>query len=249
MKLQRPECLTALRIAQACASAILTLGLTTASQAAEKTPLVYGALAFEKLEYRFGDDEDTFVFDGDAFVGTDEHKLRLRTEGEYVINEEVLEELESQILYQRPISDFFDAKVGIRADTPEGDDRFFAVLGVQGLAPQWFHVDLDFFVADDGDPSLRFDAEYELLLTNRLILIPSAEIEYAFSDNAKFGIGHGLASSEIGVRLSYDLWDRSFSPYLGVVWERLWANTADFARDEGEGINDWFLVIGARLLF
>jgi hypothetical protein len=39
---------------------------------------------------------------------------------------------------QIPISDFFDAKAGARFDTPEGSDRTYAVLGVAGLAPQWF---------------------------------------------------------------------------------------------------------------
>lgn len=245
--MHQPERLRALRIAGACAAAILTLIAATHAKAAE--PLIFGGVSFEKLEYRIADGDDKFVYDGDAFIGTDENKLRLRGEGEYVINEEAFEKLETQLLYQRPVSDFFDAKAGIRADTPEGDDRFFAVLGVQGLAPQWFHVDLDFFIGDEADPSLRFDGEYELLITNRLILIPSAEIEYAFSDNRDAGIGHGLASTEIGLRLSYDVWDRAFSPYIGVVWERLWANTADLARDEGEDINDWLFVIGARLMF
>jgi copper resistance protein B len=71
----------------------------------------------------------------------------------------------------------------------------------------------------------------------------------AFSEDREIGVGTGLVSTETGLRLGYDLIDRAFSPYVGVVHERKYGNTADFARADGGGTEDWFAVIGARLLF
>ena len=134
------------------------------------------------------------------------------------------------------MSDFFDVKAGVRADTPKGKSRLYGVLGLTGLAKQWIEIDADLFVSDKGDASARLDVEYELLLSNRLTLTPSADLDVAFSDDRKMGVGSGFSSAEVGLRLSYDVYDRLLSPYVGVVLERKFCNTADFARVDGEDI-------------
>jgi copper resistance protein B len=210
---------------------------------------VWGA-QFEELEYRYSDnDEEIGVWDADFFYGTDNFKARLLTSGEYSFEEQAYEALENQLVGQIPISDFFDAKAGIRFDTPEGPDRTYAVLGVAGLAPQWFEIDANFYVSKDGDTSAALDAEYELLFTNYWILSATLDATVAFSEDKEIGVGTGLVSTETGLRLSYDLIDRAFSPYVGVVHERKYGNTADFARADGGSTEDWFAVIGARLTF
>ncbi|MCB2055223.1 MAG: copper resistance protein B [Geminicoccaceae bacterium] len=235
------------RIATVCALAILVPSL---AGAAEKAPLVFSAIGFEELEYRFGDDTDLVTWDGDASIGTDEDKLRLRSKGEYAFDPRAFEKLETQLLYQSLLTDFFDVKLGVRADTPENeDDRLYGVLGIQGLAPQWLEVDADFFVNTEGDASLRLDTEYELLLTNGLILVSSLEFDIALSDDREIGVGRGLSSGELGFRLSYDLYDRTFSPYVGIIWKRLFGDTGDLAQEEGEDDDAFFLVVGVRLLF
>ena len=122
-------------------------------------------------------------------------------------------------------------------------------MGLTGLAPHWFEVDASLYVSDEGDTSAEFDAEYELLFTNHLILSAALDATVAFSEDREIGVGKGLVSTETGLRLSYDLIDRSFSPYLGVVHERKYGDTADLARAEGGGTDDWFAVIGARVSF
>ncbi|MDD9925460.1 MAG: copper resistance protein B [Rhodospirillaceae bacterium] len=231
-----------------CAAIALVL-TATAAQAQEKELIFYG-VQMEQLEYRQGDTgQNLMVWDGDAFVGTDEIKLRWLGEGEYDTDEEVLESMENRLVLQMPISTFFDLKAGVRLDTPDGPDRLFGVVGVAGLAPQWIEVDADLFVSETGDVSARVDAEYELLITNRLILIPSLEVDVAFTEDREIGVATGLNSVEFGVRLSYDLIDRMLSPYVGVAYERKFGRTADFAREEGEDTSALFGVIGARLMF
>ena len=221
-----------------------------ASSQAQETNLIFYGVQMEELEYRQGDQsENLLVWDGDAFLGTDELKLRWLGKGEYDADGDVLETMENRLVLQKPISDFFDIKAGVRLDSPEGVDRWFGVFGVTGLAPQWIEIDADLFISETGDVSARLDAEYELLITNRLILTPSGEIDVALSDDREIGVASGLNSIELGLRLSYDVIDRTFSPYIGVVFERKFGRTADFARDEGEDPSALFAVIGAKLMF
>ncbi|MEX2643153.1 MAG: copper resistance protein B [Acetobacterales bacterium] len=218
--------------------------------AAAASGMVFYGVQLEQFEYRLGDeDERLAVWDGDAFYGTDELKLRWAGKGEYDTRDDSFEKLENKVTLQTPVSDFFDAKAGVRLDTPEGPDRWYGVIGLAGLAPQWFEVDADLFVSERGDTSARLDVEYELLLTNRLVLTPSAEIDIAFSDDPGIGIGSGFTSAEAGLRLSYDVVDRLLSPYVGLVYETSLGDTADIAKREGEDVGAWFAVLGVKMLF
>jgi copper resistance protein B len=155
--------------------------------------------------------------------------------------------METQLRLQKPISTFFDAVAGVRFDTPEGRNRVHGVLGVHGLAPQWFEVDADLFVSDK--PSARFEVEYEALLTNYLILTPSIEVDVPFRDDNKAELGAWGPKMEIGARLSYDLLDRAIAPYVGVHYERVFGETLDIKEAEGEEGDALSLVVGLRLMF
>ncbi len=231
------------------ATVILVLGVVAGTaQAQEPPPLLWG-VEIEELEYRLSRGEDLIAWDADAFVGGDVWKARWQGEAEYEIDASAFERLENQFVVQRLATDFFDVKAGVRFDTPEGENRSYAVVGLHGLAQQWFEIDTDLFLSEKGDFSARLDAEYELLVTNRWILIPSAEINVAFSDDAAMGVGSGLSSTELGMRLSYDLVDRLIAPYVGVSYERSFGKTADFKRGDGEDIDEVAAVIGLRMLF
>lgn len=215
-----------------------------------QTAKTFWGVSAEKLEYRYSDSDDELaVIEGDAFYGTDEPKFRWLFEGEWEEAHNAWETLENQFVAQTPVDDFWDAKAGIRVDTPEGPDRVYGVLGLTGLAPYWFEIDTNFYVSDEGDASVDFEAEYELLITNYWIVSATFESLLAFSEDREIGVGKGLNSTEVGLRLSYDLMDRAFSPYIGVVHERKYSDTADLARDSGGSTEDWFAVVGARVMF
>ncbi|MEH6527407.1 MAG: copper resistance protein B [Sneathiella sp.] len=230
---------------------VISLGiLLPAVATAEEPANIYYGFQMEEFEYRYGEGgEEVFAFDGDAFVGTDELKLRWEGNGEYDLNIEKFETLSNQLSLQTPISDFWDIKGGVRYTSPEGPDRWYAAVGLSGLAPQWFEVDTNLFLSEKGDFSADLDAEYPVLLTNYLILTTSASVDVAFSSDPEIGVGSGVNSVEAGLRLSYDVWDRTFSPYVGVVYERKFGQTANFVEAEGESADIWFAVIGAKLMF
>lgn len=214
---------------------------------AQAEQLIYGFQA-ELLEYRQGDGEDSFVWDFDALIGTDELKLVWRSEGERVQGAEGFEALENQLRLQFPVSTFFDAVVGIQASTPDGmPDRYNAVLGLKGLAPQWFEIDADLYLSDHS--FFRFEGEYEAMLTNRLILTPNLELTVPLQDDLAYDQAAGGATIEAGLRLSYDLIDRAVSPYIGVNYERSYGGTADLIRAAGDKNGVLSAVFGTRLMF
>ena len=109
-------------------------------------------------------------------------------------------------------------------------------------------MDASLFISEDGDVSARLTGEYELLLTQRLILTPEAEINLAAQRVENFGVGSGLNDIELGLRLRYEI-SRRFAPYVGINWQRKFFETADLAREEGESVGDFSVLAGVRLLF
>ncbi len=228
-----------------CASLIASAIFSISPSKAE--PLIWG-VQIEQLEYRYSENgSDAIAWDGDAIIGTDELKFVLRSEGEFETDGNVMETLETQARLRKPISTFFDGVIGVRADTPEGPDRFHGVVGVKGLAPQWFEIDADLYLSEH--PSFRFEAEYEALITNRLILTPSFEIDVPFTDDREIEIGAWGPKVEIGARLSYDVLDRSVAPYVGVHYERSFGETRDIAIADNKEGDALFFVTGLRLMF
>ncbi len=231
---------------------IVILGLltavVTAASSVNAEPLIWG-VQVEQLENRFTGDaqSDVMAWDGDALIGTDELKFVVRSEGEFQTRSDRLETMETQLRLQKPISTFFDAVAGVRFDTPDGRDRVHGVLGVHGLAPQWFEVDADLFVSDR--PSARFEVEYEALITNYLTLTPSIELDVPLRDNNDAEVAAWGPKLEVGARLSYDLVDRSVAPYVGVHYERVFGDTLDLREAEGEEGDGLFFVAGLRLMF
>lgn len=220
----------------------------TPVQAEKMDDQLFTLVKIDQLEYRQQDGNDLLVWEGQGRIGNDEHKLTLKTEGEYERNADKFESAEIQLLYQRMISDFFDAQIGIRQDIKPDPSRTYGVIGINGLAPQWFETDASLFVSNKGDSSLRLEAEYDILFTQRLVLEPSAELDIAFSDDRPTGVGRGLSKLELGLRLRYEF-TREFAPYVGINWERKIGKTADFASEEGEDTNVFSLVAGVRVFF
>ena len=198
----------------------------------------------ERFELQALDDEDVLVFDGNAWFGGDINKLWLKSELEYLPDEGEFEEAEVQALWSRAISPYFDLQAGIRQDfEPRG--RTHAVLGVQGLAPYLFELDAAAFLSADGDLTSRIETEYELLLTQRLILQPRAEIELAAQDIPELETGAGLVSLNAGLRLRYEI-KREFAPYIGVEYQRSFGDTADYIEAAGGDAEGTALLIGIR---
>ncbi|NJN47331.1 MAG: copper resistance protein B [Candidatus Competibacteraceae bacterium] len=226
------------------ASVLASTLLTTSAGAAEGG--IYTFIQAEEFGYRLGD-EDSFNWDAQGWIGGDYHKLWFKTEGERV-NGEGFEEAEAQVLYSRLISQFWDLQAGLRYDFEPQPERSFAVFGLHGLAPYWFEINAKAFINDQGDLSARLEAEYELLLTQKLVLSPTLELNLAGGTDKERGVGSGFNDLELSLTLRYEV-IREFAPYIGVVWEKQYGKTADLARAEGMDIERTAFMAGFRFWF
>lgn len=200
----------------------------------------------DQLELRQDDGEELWVVEGQAWIGYDRNKLWLKADIE--VDDGHTQEAEVQALYSRAISPYWDFQAGIRKDFKPTPDRSWGVIGFQGVAPYEFEVETALFIGEGGRTALRLSAEYEVLLTQRLILTPEFEVNFYGENDEDVGVGSGLSDTEAGLRLRYEF-RREFAPYIGVNWTRKYGNTADFARAERQDTNDWQWVIGIRAWF
>jgi copper resistance protein B len=181
-----------------------------------------------------------------GWAGTDLDRAWLRSEGER--SDGSTEAASVELLYGRSVAPWWDLVAGVRHDLAPGDSQTHAAVGIMGLAPRMFEVEATAYLSERGRLSATVEVEYELLLTNRLILQPVLEADWHGSDDPSRGVGSGLGTAEAGLRLRYEI-DRRFAPYLGVVHERAFGRTADQRREDGEGTRDTRVVLGVRVWF
>ena len=230
------------------ATLVATICLSVSDNArasAEDDPLLFMAI-LDQMEMRDVGDDNTFSWDAQGWFGQDLRKLWFKTEGERTEGE--TDEAELQFLYSKAIARYWEIQVGVRHDFEPSPSQSWAVIGVQGLAPYFFETDIALFIGESGRTALRFESEYELLLTQRLILTAEIEVNFYGQDDAKVGVGSGLSDIEAGIRLRYEI-RRQFAPYIGVSWSKLFGNTADFAKIAGQDTSESQLVIGLRAWF
>lgn len=208
-----------------------------------------GAVLFEQLEWGvgLGDTPSIARWDGQAWYGTDTDRVWFRTEGE-LNRRGRAERAEFQLLYSRLLSYYWDVQAGLRYDLRPRPDRTYGVIGIQGLAPGFFEVNLQGFVSERGDVSARFEVSYDLYITQRLVLQPNIETNIAIQRVPELGIGSGINDVEVGLRLRYEF-TREIAPYIGISYERRFGDTARYARRDGENVEAWNFLTGIRLFF
>lgn len=226
----------------------LAIGLVwpAAPQAAESDQL-FGMFMAEQLEYRVQKGRNLIYWDAEAWIGGDDNKLWFKTEGEKKRDDE-FERAELHILYNRRINDFFDLQGGVRHDFRPGPSRTFGTIGLQGLAYYFIESDIAAFISNKGEFSARLTGEIDLPITQSLILQPKAELNLSAENVRERGIGRGVDSLELGLRLRYEIVPE-FAPYIGVNWERRLGRSAEYARDEGERAGELSFVAGLRFWF
>ncbi len=200
----------------------------------------------DKLEWQNGDDASTLAWDLSGWIGGDIDRLWLRSEGERSNGK--TEDAEIQALWGHAISPWWDVVSGVRQDFKPGAPQTWAAFGLQGMALYNFEAEATAFIGENGQSAVRLEGDYDILLTNRLILQPTAELNVYGKNDPQRGLGSGLSNTEAGLRLRYEI-RREFAPYIGVTWNRTYGNTADYAREEGEDRSEARLVLGVRLWF
>ncbi len=207
---------------------------------------VHAFVLADQLEWQGVETGGGLNWDAKGWLGRDRDRLWFRTEGEAADGR--LGDAEAHLFYGRAFARWWDVVVGVRQDVRPGPAQTWLAFGVQGLAPYWFEVEATGYVSDGGQTAVRLEAEYELLFTNRLVLQPLVEVNLYGKSNVDRGIGAGLSTADIGLRVRYEF-RREFAPYVGVTWNNTFGETADLLEAAGETTGGTRLVVGLRVWY
>ena len=212
----------------------------------------YSFALFDLLEYGRAGGVNALRWDFLGWRGGDRNRFWFKSEGELNFESPLGGQADLQLLYGRLISPFFDLQLGVRFEQhyerKSKPSRVFAVVALQGLAPGRFEVEPSLFLSNKGKVSGRFTASLDLFQTQRLILQPRFETEFAAQRDEAFGVERGLGDAEIGVRLRYEV-RREFAPYLGVSYRRSFGATRERVLREGGAPNEVQFAVGVRTWF
>lgn len=216
------------------------IALGTLSHAGMGDDPLLSKLTIDELEQQ-SNDEKNIAWDTNLWIGKDLNKIYFYTEGEKP--KDGTAESENQLVYSRAIAPYWDVQFGVGYDKTQTDSQTWGVVALQGLAPYFFETRGALLIGDDGNIGLRLEAEYEALLTQKLILTPSISADLYSKDNTQMGLGKGLSNLTAGMRLRYEI-RREFAPYVGLEWSKNFGNRADIAP-----LNESYAVAGLRIWF
>lgn len=204
---------------------------------------------FDLLEYQRIGSVNALGWDVLSWRGGDKRRLWFKSEGELNFASRLGGQADLQLLYGKLISPFFDLQIGGRVEQHyergSSPKRVFAVVALQGLAPGAFEVEPALFVSNKGKVSGRFTASLALYQTQRLILQPRFETEFAMQRDLEFGVEGGINDVAFGLRLRYEI-SRRFAPYFGISYQWSLGATRSRVLREGGAPNEFQFIGGVR---
>ncbi len=216
---------------------------------------LYVFTLFDQLEYRIATDDDTadhLGWEAQGWIGGDFNKFWWKNEGKAVFDGRNEGDTETDLLYSRLIAPFWNFQVGAQYanewNTDDYEDRWSGVIALQGLAPYKFELDNSLYISQDGDVTLAFEAEYNIRITQRLVLQPRAALGFAFQDIPERDLGTGMTDANLDLRLRYEI-KREFAPYIGVRYQTLIGETDNIAEATGVDTDNLFFLAGLRFAF
>ncbi|WP_267903695.1 copper resistance protein B [Achromobacter insolitus] len=208
--------------------------------------VVTSHLLFDKLGVAYDRNEQTSLqWDGQFWIGRDLNKLWIKSEGDRLKGST---DAKIEAFWSHTISPFWDLQLGARRDFGAGPKRNWAAFGVQGVAPYGIETEITGYVGGSGRTALALKAEYDLLLTQRLIFTPEIEASLHGKNDEARGVGSGLSDASLSLRLRYEV-TREFAPYVGVSFGRKFGKTASYASEAGESRSERAILAGVRIWF
>jgi copper resistance protein B len=193
----------------------------------------------DQFEERLDAGDYGLRWDGEAWVGTDQMRLWLKSEG-YVTASQTRDG-QDEALYDRPLTTYFDLQTGVRYDLDSYAGRGWGAIGLEGLAPFNIKISGTAYASDAGHYALKLSGAYELLLTQRLVLEPQWELNAYTRSDAAMQVRSGWSQFDTGLRLRYEI-RRKFAPYLGAAYSHVPAAAEKYA-------DQWRFVAGVRLWY
>lgn len=214
-------------------------------QAAGKHAMMYQSVAVELAAGLNDENDDVYLWDIHASIGTDETKLLFEVEGEKF--DFVSEQVEFRLMVSHLLDDFWNIEYGLRHDN-KPSKLAYAVFGFEGLAIYFLETKAHFFVSEDADVSFRLEQEKEFLLTQTIHLQLYYELEFFAQEIEQLHVGSGLSSGEFGFKNIYEF-NRDVALFFDVKYERKFGETSTMADHAGEEKESFVFLVGTKWLF
>ncbi len=214
---------------------------------------VFSFMLFEQLEYAVREEEQDLVsWQAQGWAGLDYDKVWWKTEGSAGFDGTDEGEFDFDLLYSRLVTPFWSVQAGVQYsnewESSEQSDLWSGVVALQGLAPGTVELDASFYLTEKADLRAEIELEYNLRVTQRLVLQPRIELGFAAQDVPKDLLGAGLTNSSLDLRLRYEF-RREISPYVGVRYQFSSDKTARLVEAAGEKSEQLSFVAGIRVAF
>jgi len=215
---------------------------------------IYSQIILDQKWQHSSEGNGAFKSKNQARVGTDENKIFLKLEADK--HESRQAEYDAKVLYSRMISDFWDMQAGLGYQEHSLEvnqqhtmqERWNAVLGLHGLAPYFFETSAYLEVGQDDYVALNFEAERDLLLTQKLILQPYIEVAAILNDASTYTEKTGLHEAALGLNTRYEI-TKQVMPYVDIAYryeqESQWENDQLSSNSE----KDWVYGLGVKFRF
>jgi copper resistance protein B len=203
-----------------------------------------GKIWLDQLEWRSGARPDEAAWQGEGWYGGDYDKAWVRSEGDAYADR--TQDARAELFWDHLIARWWSLQAGAREDFGVGPRRGWVAFGVRGLAPQGIDVEATAYAGAAARTAARLKLNYDLLLTQRLVLTSELEMNLYGHADPERNIGSGVSDLEVGLRLRYEV-RREIAPYAGVVWARRRGAGADFLRPAGAGCGELHIAAGLRV--
>ena len=207
---------------------------------------LFGSVIVDRLEMASAQSDFFMTYDWQAWFGGDYNKAVVRLEGE--IDQGSFKNARNELLWGHALTPYWDSHLGIRYDSGLGAGRTWGALGFQGYAPYRVYVEATGYVGEGGRTAFRLETEYDLLITQKLILQPRIEMNFYSRRDPSRLISSGLSNIEAGLRLRYEL-KREFAPYIGIEWASAFGSAADQIRAQGVKPEETRFIAGVHFWF
>jgi copper resistance protein B len=205
-----------------------------------------GSLLVDRLESSTMRGGTAMTYEWQAWYGETYNRALIRAEGD--IEGGAFRDARNELLWARAVTAYWDMQLGVRYDSGKGVNRGWLAFGVQGLAPYWLYVEATAYVNEQGRTAFRLETEYDLLLTQKLILQPRVEMNFYSRRDDSRAVNSGLSDFSGGVRFRYEI-RREFAPYVGIEWDGRFGSAANAMRISGEVPEGARFIAGAHFWF
>lgn len=206
----------------------------------------FNALIVDRLESLSTGSKTFMTYDLQYWWGQTFNRALIRAEGD--IDDGAFQNARTELLWAHAADPNWDTHLGIRYDKGFGPDRGWFAVGVQGVAPYWIYVEATAYVGEQGRTAFRLETEYDVLLTQKLVLQPRIEANFYGKKDPARALGHGLSDLSVGLRLRYEVW-RELAPYIGIEWAGRFGDTADYLRSSGNRTDEVRAVAGIQFWY